>query len=104
MKKERDNREARFYENYRPMRLEEARDLRGTCMDMCPEFERYDREITQELHYFEMIKGTENDANPRCDHELAVKKYRRSAAGKDPEIFPEDIRPPPVLQVRFETV
>jgi SAC3/GANP family len=27
-----------------------------------------------------------------------VKKYRRSAAGKDPEIFPEDIRPPEVLK------
>ena len=34
---------------------------------------------------------------PRVDHQLAVKKYRRSAAGQDPEIFPEDIRPPAVL-------
>ena len=24
---------------------------------MCPEFERYDREVSQELHYFEMVSA-----------------------------------------------
>ena len=38
------------------------------------------------------------------DHAAAVKKYRRAAAGKDPEIFPEDIRPPAVLKVELLNV
>lgn len=46
-----------------------------------------------------MLPGTELEQQPRVDHARAVKKYRRSAAGKDPEIFPEDIRPPAVLKV-----
>jgi hypothetical protein len=34
------------------------------------------------------------------DHEKAVKRYRRSAAG-DPEPMPCDVRPPSVLVVRI---
>lgn len=37
------------------MKLEFARDLVGTCLEMCSEFERCDREVTQELHFFEMV-------------------------------------------------
>lgn len=95
---ERDQREKEYYDNLKPVKLSEAKSVVGTCQDMCPEFERYDRIITQELAIFEILKGTENDSLPMVDHSLAVKKYRRSAAGKDPEIFPEDIRPPSVLK------
>lgn len=55
MKLKRDEREKEFYANYKPMKLSEAKSVVGTCMDMCPEFERYDREVSQELHYFEMV-------------------------------------------------
>lgn len=95
----RDAREELYYANYKPKKLSEATSVVGTCPDMCPEFERLDRQVSQELHFFEMLAGTENDPCPQADPRLAVKKYRRSAAGKDPEIFPEDIRPPAVLQV-----
>jgi hypothetical protein len=101
MKAERDAREKSYFDNYKPKKLSEARDVVGICQDMCPEFERYDREVSQELAVFEMLAGTEKDPLPKVDHVLAVKKYRRSAAGQDPEIFPEDIRPPSVLKVGF---
>ena len=32
----------------------------GTCPDMCPEKERYDREDKRRLSYYEMVPGTEN--------------------------------------------
>lgn len=98
MKKIRDEKEKTYFATFKQKQLNEARDVVGKCESMCPEFECYDREVSQELHYFEMLKGTENDPVPQVDRNLAVKKYRRSAAGQDPEIFPEDIRPPAVLR------
>ena len=56
MKKVRDNREKAFYATFKQKQLGEARDVVGTCQDMCPEFERYDREVTQELHFFETVE------------------------------------------------
>lgn len=44
------------------------------CMDMCPEYEREEREFTNFLEPFEKIPGTE-----RVDHSKAVKRYKRSA-------------------------
>ena len=32
----------------------------GTCPDMCPEKERYNREDKRQLSYYEMVPGTEN--------------------------------------------
>ena len=94
LKQQRDARESAFFASYKPKKLSEATNITGTCLEMCPEFERYDREVTGELAVFEIRKGTMDEV----DHERAVKKYRRSAAGQDPEIFPEDIRPPQVLK------
>ncbi|KAJ3189919.1 hypothetical protein HDU85_000205 [Gaertneriomyces sp. JEL0708] len=72
-------------------RLEDARDFVGECMDMCPEFERHEREYQKGLMEFEKIEGTD-----RVDHARAVKRYRRSAAD-DERPMPCDVRPPPVL-------
>jgi hypothetical protein len=55
IKKERDQREEEYHKNYKPVQLSEAKAIVGTCRDMCPEFERYDREVSQELHPFEMV-------------------------------------------------
>ncbi|KAI9357664.1 SAC3/GANP/Nin1/mts3/eIF-3 p25 family-domain-containing protein, partial [Zopfochytrium polystomum] len=63
----------------------------GECEDMCPEFERHEREFQKGLHEFEKIEGTEF-----ADHDRCVKRYRRSAAG-DPVPMPCDVRPPRVL-------
>ena len=76
----------------RPDHLQNATKLVGTCMDMCPEYERLEREVQKELDRFEMAPGT-TTADPR----LAVKIYRRPAAGRELPL-PEDVRPPAVLQ------
>ncbi|KAJ3087852.1 hypothetical protein HK102_010152 [Quaeritorhiza haematococci] len=71
--------------------LAKAIQLVGECEDMCPEFERYEREIQMGLDRLEKIPGTE-----QVDHEKAVKRFRRSAAG-DEEPLPCDVRPPHIL-------
>lgn len=73
----------------------------GTCQEMCPEFERYEREVHLDLSAFEMVPGSEVPRfpgdHPRIDHGRAVKKYHRPAAGNEMPL-PEDVRPPPVLR------
>ncbi|KAI0820885.1 SAC3/GANP/Nin1/mts3/eIF-3 p25 family-domain-containing protein [Trametes gibbosa] len=73
-----------------PKRLDEAISMVGTCMDMCPRFERYRRERENNLDKWEVIPGTK-----RVDHERAVKIYERAAGDKT---LPSDLRPPPVLK------
>ncbi|KAF9428395.1 hypothetical protein BGZ94_002535 [Podila epigama] len=75
----------------KPRRLEDAIEFVGTCTDMCPEFERHEREYQQNVESFEKIPGTE-----KIDHARAVKIYARSAAGTE-QALPSDVRPPKVL-------
>ncbi|KAF8948070.1 hypothetical protein BGZ47_006615 [Haplosporangium gracile] len=75
----------------KPRRLEDAITFVGTCMDMCPEFERHEREFQINVEKFEKIPGTE-----KIDHLRAVKAYARPAAGKE-QPLPSDVRPPTVL-------
>ncbi|XP_048193075.1 germinal-center associated nuclear protein-like [Perognathus longimembris pacificus] len=63
----------------------------GTCPDMCPEKERYQREARGQLSVFEVIPGTR-----RVDHAAAVKEYSRSSAGQE-EPLAHELRPPAVL-------
>ncbi|KAI0327861.1 hypothetical protein GY45DRAFT_1436605 [Cubamyces sp. BRFM 1775] len=97
-----------------PKRLDEAITMVGTCMDMCPRFERYRRERENNLDKWEvglhlsdtfeaqMSHGWLVDATPlsipgtkRVDHKRAVKIYERAAGDKT---LPSDLRPPPVLK------
>lgn len=39
--------------------LATAKAFVGSCMDMCPEKERYDREEKRRLHNYEVLQGTE---------------------------------------------
>ncbi|KAG6812812.1 hypothetical protein H0H92_000270 [Tricholoma furcatifolium] len=73
-----------------PKRLEDAITVVGTCLDMCPRFERYRRERENNLFQWETIPGTK-----RVDHKRAVKMYERAAGDKT---LPSDLRPPPVLK------
>ncbi|KAI8969536.1 SAC3/GANP/Nin1/mts3/eIF-3 p25 family-domain-containing protein [Trametes punicea] len=73
-----------------PKRLDEAITMVGTCMDMCPRFERYRRERENNLDKWEVIPGTK-----RVDHKRAVKIYERAAGDKT---LPSDLRPPSVLK------
>ncbi|XP_071482694.1 uncharacterized protein [Diadema antillarum] len=61
--------------------LATAKTMIGTCPDMCPEKERYMREVQRRLSPYEMVPGTEKQGeNPRVDHIRAVKEYSRSSA------------------------
>ncbi|KAK7047608.1 actin cytoskeleton and mitosis protein [Paramarasmius palmivorus] len=73
-----------------PKRLEDAITMVGTCLDMCPRFERYRRERENNLFEWETIPGTK-----RVDHSKAVKMYERAAGDKT---LPSDLRPPHVLK------
>ncbi|KAJ3169432.1 hypothetical protein HDU87_000603 [Geranomyces variabilis] len=73
-------------------RLEDARNFVGECQDMCPEYERHEREYQKGLMEFEKVPGSE-----AVDHARAVKRFRRSAAD-DEKPLPCDVRPPPVLE------
>ncbi|KAF9530689.1 SAC3/GANP/Nin1/mts3/eIF-3 p25 family-domain-containing protein [Crepidotus variabilis] len=73
-----------------PKRLEDAISIVGTCMDMCPRFERYRRERENNLFEWETIPGTK-----RVNHSRAVKMYERAAGDKT---LPSDLRPPKVLK------
>ncbi|KAF9584023.1 hypothetical protein BGW38_007828, partial [Lunasporangiospora selenospora] len=75
----------------KPRRLEDAITFVGTCMDMCPEYERHEREYQTSLEKFEKIPGTDS-----VNHALAVKAFARPAAGAD-QPLPSDVRPPHVL-------
>ncbi|KAL6310278.1 SAC3/GANP/Nin1/mts3/eIF-3 p25 family-domain-containing protein [Sparassis latifolia] len=75
-------------------RLDEAITIVGTCMDMCPRFERYRRERENNLDRWEVVPGTK-----RVDHKRAVKIYERGAGDKS---IPSDIRPPPVLKTTLD--
>lgn len=39
-----------------PKRLDEAITMLGTCMDMCPRFERYRRERENNLDKWEVVR------------------------------------------------
>lgn len=75
-----------------PKRLSDAITLVGTCMDMCPRFERYRRQRTNNLFVWEMVPGRKGVV----DHKKAVKMYERAVGDKT---LPSDLRPPAVLKV-----
>ncbi|KAI9285414.1 SAC3/GANP/Nin1/mts3/eIF-3 p25 family-domain-containing protein [Umbelopsis sp. AD052] len=75
----------------KPRKLQDAIKFTGTCQDMCPQFERLERELQHGLDQLE--KDEQGNADPtKC-----VKTYRRSAAGNEQEL-PSDVRPPAVLE------
>jgi SAC3/GANP family len=74
--------------------LNEALTFIPTCEEMCPPFERHEREFTNGLNEFEKISKDSNEA----DHSRVVKRFHRSAAGDDPQ-FPCDVRTPIALKV-----
>ncbi|KAF8128981.1 hypothetical protein EV363DRAFT_1400231 [Boletus edulis] len=83
--------EGKMDDPHQPKRLEDAITMVGTCMDMCPRFERYRRERENNLFEWETIPHTK-----RVDHKRAVKAYERAAGDKT---LPSDLRPPDVLKM-----
>ncbi|CAD6928435.1 unnamed protein product [Tilletia controversa] len=103
MKAERDELRKRYIREgilpdpLKPQQLSEAAELRGTCVLMCPEFECHEREFQKELDKLELRLNASPGGGARVDRRLAVKIYRRPAAGREIPL-PEEIRPPDVLK------
>ncbi|XP_050713562.1 germinal-center associated nuclear protein-like isoform X2 [Eriocheir sinensis] len=77
-------------ERHRTSDLQEASYLAATCPDMCPELERYMRDVQNDLSTtFETSGGV-------LDHRLVTKKFSRSSADKELPL-PHELRPGPVL-------
>ncbi|XP_032809198.2 SAC3 domain-containing protein 1 [Petromyzon marinus] len=70
--------------------------LPASCVAMCPEGERAERERKRRLHRLELLPGSERERLPRADPARAVKEYSRPAAGKHRPRASE-LRPPAVL-------
>ncbi|RUS31024.1 SAC3/GANP/Nin1/mts3/eIF-3 p25 family-domain-containing protein [Jimgerdemannia flammicorona] len=98
------------------MRLEEAVTFVGECQDMCPEFEREEREFQNGVDRLERVRGCKLivwpdwsldryvvspfpkiEGTTKIDPAKAVKAYHRPAAGNE-QALPSDVRPPPVLK------
>ncbi|KAH0538241.1 hypothetical protein FGG08_005160 [Glutinoglossum americanum] len=81
-------------------KLKDAITFRGTCLGMCPEFEKVERVVQRAVDICERVKGLRNvppDTSGKPAPERMVKEYRRSAAGNDAPL-PSDVRPPLALQ------
>ncbi|MFH4973591.1 hypothetical protein AB6A40_000300 [Gnathostoma spinigerum] len=71
--------------------VENATVVQGTCLDMCPEKERYFRDIQKRIHPYEC------DVHGKMIAQFTVKEYSRSAADQE-EPLPHELRPVNVLQ------
>lgn len=83
-------------------------------MEMCPEFEREEREFQKNVDRWEMVSlacfvaiintdgllmpSSQIPGSNRIDRQRAVKAFHRPAAGND-QPLPSDVRPPKVLKV-----
>ncbi|KAG8907409.1 hypothetical protein FRB99_004434 [Tulasnella sp. 403] len=76
--------------------LDNAIDIIGTCQDFCPEFERVERHLRNEVKRPEMKPGS--DTEP--DYSRMVKAFARPNDSNNIKL-PSEIRPPPVLQARI---
>ncbi|CAD1808979.1 SAC3/GANP/Nin1/mts3/eIF-3 p25 family protein [Candida parapsilosis] len=72
--------------------LNEAIAFQGSCLDMCPVFERVRRQLENNVNVLERDPSTN-----KITKEKAVKAFSRPAAGQPPPL-PSEVRPPHVLQ------
>ncbi|KAJ9102466.1 hypothetical protein QFC21_002866 [Naganishia friedmannii] len=77
----------------KPTSLEDAIEFVGQCTEMCPLFEREEREYKKNVHPLEQKEGQPG----RIDPAKAVTMYHRSAAGID-QPLPSDVRTPATLK------
>ncbi|KAJ9121664.1 hypothetical protein QFC22_002284 [Naganishia vaughanmartiniae] len=77
----------------KPTSLEDAIEFVGQCTEMCPLFEREEREYKKNVHPLEQKEGQPG----RIDPAKAVTMYHRSAAGID-QPLPSDVRTPVTLK------
>uniref|UniRef100_A0A914WFJ6 PCI domain-containing protein n=1 Tax=Plectus sambesii TaxID=2011161 RepID=A0A914WFJ6_9BILA len=75
--------------------VDAAIESMGACCDMCPEKERYLREVQKRISAYEC------DDNGRVLPQLTVKDYSRSAADQE-EPLPHELRSGPVLMMTMD--
>ncbi len=80
----------------KPKKLSEAIDFRGTCEDMCPEFEKVTRIVEHDVQSAEKELSPDGKTYWPAPHKM-VKALARSAAGQDAPL-PEDVRSPAALR------
>ncbi|KAM5456202.1 actin cytoskeleton and mitosis protein [Microsporum audouinii] len=78
-----------------PTTLNQAITPTGNCMEMCPEFERVERIVQKMVDKCEKHVDPESGVSSNMEGRM-IKRFRRSAAGKD-EQLPSDIRTPKTL-------
>ncbi|RDL35226.1 uncharacterized protein BP5553_07157 [Venustampulla echinocandica] len=79
----------------KPKKLSEAINFKGTCEDMCPEFEKATRIFERDVKSAEM--GTSPAGTLWPDTNKMVKALARSSAGQDAPL-PMDVRSPAALR------
>ncbi|CAM9570133.1 unnamed protein product, partial [Choristocarpus tenellus] len=87
----------------KPALLREGVSTKGICALMCPTSEMLEREAEGGLSVYEATEATANLPSRQrvADPARAVKKYRRSAAGRD-MYRPDQLRPLPVLEATVD--
>ena len=83
----------------KPKKLSEAIDFKGTCEDMCPEFEKITRIVERDVQGAEKEPAPDGTMWPAA-HKM-VKALARSAAGQDAPL-PMDVRSPAALRRTFD--
>ncbi|DAA79232.1 TPA_exp: putative Leucine permease transcriptional regulator (SAC3) [Trichophyton benhamiae CBS 112371] len=78
-----------------PTTLKQAITPTGNCTDMCPEFERVERIVQKMVDKCEKHVDPDSGVSSSMEGRM-IKRFRRSAAGKD-EQLPSDIRTPKTL-------
>ncbi|KAL6945255.1 hypothetical protein ACO0QE_002704 [Hanseniaspora vineae] len=76
--------------------LSEAIVFQGTCLDMCPIFERTRRSLENNVSNLEKVDG-------KISRERAIKAFARPAASAPPSL-PSDVRPPHVLMKTLDYI
>ncbi|XP_047145811.1 uncharacterized protein LOC100208238 isoform X1 [Hydra vulgaris] len=81
--------------------LKRTKSFKGCCQDMCPEKERYLREVRRQGSQFELSESSSNMDVVTIDPFKAVKEYSRSSADQE-EPLPHELRPAPVLKFTMD--
>jgi hypothetical protein len=80
----------------KPKKLSEAIDFKGTCEEMCPEFEKITRIMEHDVREPEKVPAPDGNSLWPSPPKM-IKALARSAAGQDAPL-PEDVRSPAALR------
>ncbi|QLG74485.1 hypothetical protein HG535_0G03680 [Zygotorulaspora mrakii] len=79
--------------------LTEAISFQGTCLDMCPIFERARRNVEYTVYSYEK----DDPSGKKASRSKALKVFARPAAAAAPPL-PSDVRPPHILSLTLDYI